>query len=137
MADKVTETERDRATTRVMRAVARRSIVLGPLPVRASDGTYPVIVTLPDDTLDYMETRRDSIGRDSNVVVAFPERMVLIAMRDGQSDDAAPIHRDQMMAMFVYWLQNTDMNRPAIRVADKEPGESSSRPRTEDLAYIF
>ena len=135
MADKITQTERDRATTRVMRAVARRSVVLGPLPVRAEDGSYPVIVTLPDDTLGYMESRRNHIGRSANVIVAYPERMVLIAMRDGQSDDAAPVDSDASMALFVSWLQNTDMQRPAIRVTKR--AETAARPRVEEIAYVF
>ncbi len=133
MVDNLNASDRDRATTRVMRAVARRSIVLGPLPVRADDGTYPVVVTLPDDTLEYMESRRNNIGRNANVMVAFPERMVLIAMRDGDSDDAAPVDADLTMGMFVYWLQNTDMKHPAIRIAERV----ETRPVVEEVAYVF
>lgn len=135
MADNVTQSKRDRATTRVMRAVARRSVVLGPLPVQADDGSYPVIVTLPDDTLGYMENRRKNIGRDANVVVAYPDRMVLIAMRDGQREDAAPVDADASMALFVSWLQSTDMDRPAIRVTAR--ADSRPRPSVEELAYVF
>lgn len=135
MPEKVGLSVRDLAITRVMRAVARRSVVLGPLPVKAHDGSYPVIVTLPDDTLGFMEDSRNDIGRNANVFVAFPERIVLIAMRDGQSDDAAPVDPRASMAMFVSWLENTDMKRPAIRV--ERAGAESARPRVEELAYVF
>jgi len=114
-----------------MRNLARRAVNYGPLPVRAADGTYPVIVMLPNDTVGDMEARRDRISRDVNVVVAYPDRMVLIAMRDAVRDDAAEVSPDSDMEMLVLFLRQHPDSTPAIRVGTVEA------PLIEDLAYAF
>lgn len=125
------ESARDRTIRRVMRSIARRVVSFGPLPVQAADGTYPLVVALPDDTVADMEERRNRISRDVNVVVAYPERMVLIAMRDAVRDDPAEIHPDSTMDMLVYYLKNSGEKTPAIKVGSK------TAPRLEELAYAF
>lgn len=125
------ETVRDRVIRRVMRNISRRVVNSGPLPVQAADGSYPIIVTLPDDTVADMEASRERISRDANVVVAYPERMVLIAMRDGVHEDPAEIHPDSTMGMLVYYLKNSGEQVPAIRVGAK------TAPLLEELAYAF
>lgn len=127
----VIESARDRAIRRVMRSIARRVVNSGPLPVQAADGTYPLVVALPEDTVADMEERRNRISRDVNVVVAYPERMVLIAMRDAVRDDPAEIHPDSTMDMLVYYLKNSGEQMPAIKVGSK------TAPRLEELAYAF
>ena len=126
-----TESPREKAIRRVMRNVARRVVNAGPLPVQAEDGSYPIVVMLPDETVADMEDRRDRIGRDCNVIVAFPDRMTLIAMRDGIRDDPAEVHPDSTMEMLVYYLKNNPDTVPAIRVG------SSTAPLLEELAYAF
>jgi hypothetical protein len=114
-----------------MRSISRRVVNAGPLPVQAEDGSYPVIVALPNDTVADIDDRRSRMSRDANVVVAYPERMVLIAMRDGVRDDPAEIHPDSTMDMLVYYLKNNPEDVPAIRVG------SRTAPRIEELAYAF
>lgn len=125
------ETSREQATRRVMRSISRRVVNSGPLPVQAADGTYPIVVALPDELVTDMEERRSRISREVNVVVAYPDRMVLIAMRDGDSDDPAEIHPDSTMDMLVYYLRNTSVATPSIRIGN------ASAPLLEDLAYAF
>lgn len=114
-----------------MRSISRRVVNAGPLPVRAIDGSYPVVVALPDDTVADMEERRNRISRDANVVVAYPERMVLIAMRDAVRDDPAEIHPDSTMDMLVNYIKYNSETIPAIRIG------SVTAPRIEELAYAF
>lgn len=123
-------TARDTAVRRVMRSVSRR-VMVTPLPVQAPDGSYPVIVALPDDTMGSIELRRDRIGRDVNIVVAYPERMAVIAMRDGQSDDPAEVSPSSTIGMLVAWLRATPDERPAIRVAPM------TSPVLEEMEYVF
>lgn len=126
------ESPREKATRRVMRSISRRVVNFGPLPVRAEDGTYPIVVVLPEETVADMEDRRNRISRDVNVVVAYPERMVLIAMRDAVHDDPAEIHPGSTMDMLVFYLRNSaGEDVPAIRVG------SVAAPHVEELAYTF
>lgn len=125
------ETPREKAIRRVMRSISRRVVNSGPLPVRASDGTYPIVVALPDDTVAEMEERRNRISRDVNVVVAYPERMVLIAMRDAVRDDPAEIHPDSTVDMLVLYLRSAGEQVPAIKIG------SRTAPKIEELAYAF
>ena len=125
------ETPREQAIRRVMRSISRRVVHYGPLPVQAADGTYPIVVALPEDTVADTEDRRNRVGRNANVVVAYPERMVLIAMRDGVNDDPAEVHPDSSMDMLVLFLKNNPEDIPAIRVG------SRTAPRIEELAYAF
>lgn len=125
------ESSRDIVVRRVMRNLARRAINHGPLPVQAEDGTYPVVVVLPEDTVGDMEERRSRVGRDANVVVAYPDRMVLIAMRDAVRENAAEVHPDSPMDMLVIFLREHPDENPAIRVGAR------MAPRIEDLAYAF
>ena len=126
------ESPREKAIRRVMRSISRRVVSFGPLPVRAEDGTYPIVVALPNETVAEMEERRNRLSRDVNVVVAYPERMVLIAMRDAVRDDPAEIHPDSTMDMLVHYLRNSGSNDvPSIRIG------STTAPRLEDLAYAF
>lgn len=127
----VHESARDQVIRRVMRNISRRVVNSGPLPVQASDGSYPIVVAMPDDSVADMEERRNRISRDINVVVAYPERMVLIAMRDAIRDDPAEIHPDSTMDMLVFYLKNAPQEVPAIRVGSK------TAPRIEELAYAF
>lgn len=125
------ETPRDQAIRRVMRSISRRVIAAGPLPVQAKDGSYPIVVALPEDTVGDMEERRNRVSRDVNVVVAYPDRMVLIAMRDGVREDPAEIHPDSTMDMLVLYLKSSTESVPAIRVG------SRTAPKIEELAYAF
>ncbi len=131
-----TESGRDRVIRRVMRSISRRVVNSGPLPVQGSDGSYPIVVALPEDTVADMEARRDRISRDANVVVAFPERMVLIAMRDAAREDPQEIPSTMTMAELVLFLQNAGQDVPAIRVAspdDLVPEDVV----LEEMAYAF
>jgi hypothetical protein len=114
-----------------MRSISRRVVNFGPLPVQAKDGSYPVIVALPDDTVSDVEDQRDRISRDANIVVAYPERMVLIAMREAVRDDPAEIHPDSTIDMLVLYIKSHSEEVPAIRVGSK------TAPRIEELAYAF
>lgn len=126
------ESRREIATKRVMRAVSRR-VMFSPLPVKASDGSYPVIVALPDDTMGNIEARRDRIGRDVNIVVAFPERMTIVAMRDGNSVDPAPVSADSTIEMLVAWLRVNPDQIPSIRITPS----SAVTPQLEEMEYVF
>ena len=133
--EELTETPRDRVIRRVMRNISRRVVNSGPLPVQATDGSYPIVVTLPEDTVADMEERRNRINRDANVVVAYPDRMVLIAMRDGVREDPQEIPPTTTMAMLVLFLQNAGEDVPAIRVG--VASERLDEMDLEELAYAF
>lgn len=125
------ESPREQAMRRVMRSLPRRMASVGPLPVVGVDGSHPVVVLLPDDTVEEMETRRLRFGGEVNVVVAYPNNMVMFPMRQNDRDDSMEIHPDASMDMLVVYLRQTGESTSSIRI-----GARASLP-LEELAYAF
>lgn len=79
--------ERGTAIRRVMKTVARRAVV-APLPIQADDGTRPVVVALPDDTLKGVVERIMEFGGRANVFVAYPDDLALVELSVGAHEDS-------------------------------------------------
>lgn len=134
MSDMTTrETERERATRRVMRTLTHWSAT-NRLPVRLEDGTSPVVIALPDDPMEEIEARRLRMGGYVNLVVAYPEYMLLLRARDeAETDETAEIAPFSSVAMLVAWLQSTEKKSGSFRIRPAR----HVMPTVEQLEYAF
>jgi hypothetical protein len=127
------ETEYDQATRRVMQAVARR-VAHNPLPIRLEDGTSPIVVALPTDTVEAIDARLARAGGSANIMVAFPDKIMLITALTAEYDnDIADVAPNSTVEMLIEWLQSTTTGTGSIRL--REPRHSL--PRVEELEYAF
>lgn len=128
---------RSLATRRVMKTIARRTQHTSP-PVRASDGSVPIVVVLPDDKLvDMSRHVAEHFGGAANVFVPLPDHIALIdfsisaADADAMSDQRG--HDNASMAMYIEYLK-LNSGAPSTMTV------SLSRPTTPDIqpiAYAF
>lgn len=125
---------RNLATRRVMKTVARRT-PMEPLPVRLRDGSTPIVVALPEDTLKYVASLTDRFGGRANVFVAFPDTLKLIDFHidhhelDGGDHQRA--HSTMTMAMYVAYL-GLNAGTPSKLNVDLATAES-----VHEIAYAF
>lgn len=127
--------ERSLATRRVMKTVARRTAA-EPLPVRAEDGTYPIVVSLPDDKLlDVARHVKREFNGAANVFVTLPDHIALINFSFASQEDSSPDRQmagdATSMAMYVEYLKMHD--GPASITIDMAAASSAVR----DIAYAF
>jgi len=128
--------QRSLATRRVMKTVARRAVEQ-PLPVRLSDGTFPIIVTLPDDTVVSVGDRVRKVGGRANVFVAFSTDLALVeflAEATAGEGGSQIAHEDTSMAMFVELLKLHPGESCNITISRNV---SASAPSVRSLAYAF
>ncbi|MDN3309541.1 hypothetical protein QWJ90_01215 [Microbacterium oryzae] len=119
-----------------MKTVARRSAV-EPLPVRLSDGSTPVVVALPEDTLGSVATRVNGFGGEANVFVAFPEKLTLIDFRVSKHEGETIEQLAQSttsMAMYVDYLY-LNPSRPSTITVDI--GTDAIAPSVMNISYAF
>lgn len=127
------ETDYDKATRRVMQTVAR-VLAKRPLPVRLEDGTSPIVVALPSDSVATLDARLARAGGSANIFVAYPEKLMLVAARDEHlDDDVADIHPDSTVDMMILWLKSTPKGTGSIRVGEVV----ADAPRVEEMEYAF
>lgn len=102
MTTKLFETKRDQAIKRVMRSLP--GIAASGALVSEKDDA-PLLVMLPDDTVGYLTNALSRVGGTANVVIAFPETILLMTVTPGVLDDnhvAASEHAD--VKMLVDWI---------------------------------
>ena len=129
---------RSTATRRVMKTVARRAAV-EPLPVQARDGSTPIVVALPEDTLKYVVSMVDRFGGHANVFVAFPESLKLIDFTIDHGDITASVHdqtghASMTMAMYVAYLGLNPGTNVNLKVDMSSNADAQS---VRDVAYAF
>lgn len=128
---------RNIATRRVMKTVARRSMVQ-PLPVVADDGTRPVVVALPDDDLKTVFERVEAFGGRANVFVAFADWLALIEFINGsgahESATEQHVHEATSMAMYVEFLKLHDT---PVSVSLSASAQATAPHGLHQVAYAF
>ncbi len=129
---------RSTATRRVMKTVARRTPV-EPLPVQMRDGSTPIVVSLPEDTLKYVVAMVDRFGGRANVFVAFPESLKLIDFSIDHNDIYASDHDQRghssmTMAMYVAYLGLNPGTNVNLKVDLSSNADAQS---VRDVAYAF
>lgn len=108
-----------------------------PLPVVLDDGSTPVVVALPDDTIESVYRRIEKFGGAANVFVAYPENARLIEMSiadDGEPPAEQSGHGHMSMAMYVDFLLLNPGEASRITIA---VGESVATHETRELHYSF
>ncbi|WP_417506203.1 hypothetical protein [Microbacterium sp.] len=120
-----------------MKTVARRTPI-EPLPVRLRDGSTPIVVALPDDSLEYVISMTDRFGGHANVFVAFPEKLKLIDFQMDHNDTSdngdQHGHSSMTMAMYVAFLGLTEGTPASLKVnVSGNPGAQS----VHEIAYAF
>jgi hypothetical protein len=123
---------RDEATRRVMKTVARSA---GTPPLRAKDGTFPIVVSLPYENISEVVRRVDNVGGSANVAIAFVDHFAMLAMgRDLEepSDSELLISHDISMGMFMIKVQNNPGKTVALRFRNVDADVPSI---SFDLAY--
>lgn len=127
---------RSLATRRVMKTIARRAHEQ-PLPVRRPDGTFPVIVALPDDTVVDVGDQVARSGDRANVFVAFDSDLVLIefVVQHGAPDqDAQVAHEATSMAMYVELLKLDPTHSCTVSISRDS---AATAPSLRRVAYAF
>ena len=102
MKTELFETKRDQAIRRVMQSLPG-IVATGALISDKHDA--PRLVMLPDDTVGYLSEALARVGGTANVVIAFPEKILLMTVTPGVLDDNhvdANAHAD--MQMLVDWI---------------------------------
>lgn len=133
---RVSDAERNRTVSRVMRTVARMG-ARGPLPVSTADGVSAIVVALPSDRIADVEDRRIRIGGKVNLFVAYTDRLVLLAMNDLEDDDdTIPVSPDSDMDMLVTWLKSTATQSGSIRLTAAKHAMPSI-PVVQEFSYAF
>lgn len=128
-------TARSLATRRVMKTLARRS-AHNALPVRAADGSHPLVIALPEDKLvDVARHVKNEFGGEANIFVTLPDHIALIAFSFGpdpaEAEKMQRAHGNTSMAMYVAFLKMNDGSASlTLDMADASTG-------VQDIAYAF
>lgn len=113
---KTTETIRETAVRRVMRTVARRR--RSDDMVKDQDGRFPIIVALPDDTVEHVESQRLRLGGVANLFVAYPDKLVMLEITDDDGGDADPadVHPGATIEMVLAWIRQKPTQSGTIHI---------------------
>lgn len=128
---------RSLATRRVMKTIARRTPA-NPLPVKAQDGSTPVVVALPDDRLLDIATHvQKQFGGHANVFVTLPDHIALIDFQLDPSgvdrQDYQSGHANTSMAMYVSFLKMNPGKPSMLTLKMGSPVGAD----VQDIAYAF
>ena len=132
--------ERDAATRRVMKSLARRAATHSALPVVNEDGAAPLLIALPGELLSVVAGRLDAMGGRANVVLAFPDRYRICGftqqmVEEIESDeDAVTAHHESTIDMFFDVIAATPTGTLTLTIG---VNEAATLPRVEDLEYAF
>lgn len=134
MAEISVDDTREIAIRRVMKSLSRLRASGLEFPIMNERGAAPLHIALPTDAVGKVEERVTAMGGAANVIIAFPERFVLIAW-DGEEIDggeAVDIHEHSSIEMLSMWLERCvgPANVKMIRAA-------SAKPRVKELEYQF
>lgn len=133
------EIERDTATRRVIRSLARMQQNLV-LPVQLPDGSKPVVIALPHDSLSEIESKVAHYG-SASVIVAYSDHMSIIAFEKttgelfSTSASGATVHGDSDIDMLIHLLREQQSSNLAISIT-KQPLPQTVRP-VQELQYSF
>lgn len=123
--------ERDAAIRRVMRTVARYG-ARNSLPVTNDDGTSPMVIALPKDSMSDVHDRVVRAGGHANVFVAYEEDIALVVLRcehtEIEDDHPGDLHPDIEIDMFIAAARSS------------EPGESFTMKVSSEVSqldYVF
>lgn len=130
--------DRTIATRRVMKTLARY-VSMRSLPIRLADGTSPVVVALPGDSVESLVEQIRTAGGQANVLVAFPEHIMLVGLGDAAStqpiQDYAEVHRLSDVGMLLEWMKTLPESGGAFNVhSDENPHR---RPSVREMDYVF
>jgi hypothetical protein len=84
MKNELFETKRDQATRRVMRSLPSIAASGGLVP---GNDDVPLLIMLPDDTVAHLTESLARVGGTANVVIAFPDRILLMSVVPGILDE--------------------------------------------------
>jgi hypothetical protein len=99
---------RDSATRRVMKTIAR-TFDHETLPLVLPDGSRPIVVALPNETISEVVSRVMSIGGRANVAVAFADRFQTFVMNNNASTSLKVIEITQDISVG-YFLIRLEQN---------------------------
>lgn len=132
-------TDRVEATRRVMKALARLASN-GPLPVKLEDGTSPVVIAMPSDSVKDLAKQLKRAGGVANVLVAYPDHFALSALEETPSatsiDEVAEVNQLSDVDMLVHWMRTLPEHGGSFTVTgDKDSGDHA--PMVQDMDYVF
>lgn len=126
-----------RATRKVMKAIAT-----GPtrvrLQYRAEDGTFPLVVALPNENIADVAERVRSVGGSANVAIAFAKNFRIISMTGVDVELNPEEHEDSLdvthqMSMGMLLIQFDQRKRSNVHF--RAHAQLSAPLETKALAY--
>jgi len=129
------DVDREKVIRRVMRTVAREQ-ARSPLPVRLEDGSSPLVVALPGDSVADVFERVGGFGGSANLIVAYAERLKLLSIElnaSSETREPADVHPVASIGMLCDWLDCTPDGSAQIRINDA----FAAPPVVRELAYAF
>ena len=129
--------DRDKATSRVMRTLARIQLQCS-LPVRLADGRSPVVLALPHDKFSSVVEQVAQYG-DANVAVAYDDHIALLSFtRESMptaGERAFQISRQSDIDMFIQYLKTQANKQTSVKVGGSAIPEVASP--LQELEYAF
>lgn len=108
------ETKRDQAIRRVMRSLPGIA-ASGVLVTENSDA--PLLVMLPDDTVAYLSDALARVGGTANVMIAFPERILLLTITPSVlEENHVEANASAELQMLVDWIGAVPENTASFSV---------------------
>lgn len=103
------------------------------LPYTANDGTKPIVVTTPAESVEDVMIQVKRAGGHANVAVALAKQFRIIVMFSDlpeQPKNDLEVNRDMSMGMFLIHVGRTKKNRASFgwRQADQAPAMVPSAP---------
>lgn len=114
MKTELFETKRDQAIRRVMRSLPGIA-ASGVLVTENSDA--PLLVMLPDDTVAFLSDALARVGGTANVMIAFPERILLLTITPGVlEENHVEANASAELQMLVDWIGAVPENTASFSV---------------------
>jgi hypothetical protein len=132
--------ERDAATRRVMKSLARRAMTQK-LPCVNDEGVAPIVIALPGELLLTVVARVDDMGGSANVVLAFPDRYRVCGFTRNMveelesGDESVTAHGTSTIDMFFDVIASTATG--ALTLTIPSAGDQVEKPQVEDSEYAF
>lgn len=131
--------ERGEAIRRIMKAVARIA-ARGSLPVKLENGQSPVVVALPQDSVEHLSEQLVQAGGSANVLVAYPDHFYLVAMAETPSssdlEEVAEVHHLSDVDMLLQWMKTLPEAGGTFKV-NGSPAREHVSPVVKEMEYVF
>lgn len=97
--------DRSAVSVRVMKSISRLLARRDIFPIRREDGTAPIVITLPDDTIGEVSQWVKETGGCANVILADRNGFSISVWDDDAlpTDDAIDLYAHTNMAMLRAW----------------------------------